>query len=408
MMAESKIALLELLRNAGIDQPEFMRVGLQAFLQDLIEAEVAAQIGAGRHERTDERTTYRNGRRPRDWNTRLGTVRLQIPKLRKGVYFPRFLEPRRRSEQALASVIQEAYVLGVSTRKVDELVQTMGMTGISKSEVSRIAKQLDERAEAFRQRQLDGEYPYIWLDAKYLKVREGDRVVSMALVVATGVRSTGEREILGCDIGLSEDAPFWTEFLRSLKRRGLKGVKLAISDAHEGLRQAIETVLVGASWQRCRVHFMRNLLSQVPKQAQAVTAALIRTIFVQPTKQDALRQLAQVAESLRPRFPKVAEMLLTSSEDVLAYMSFPSEHWRQIHSTNPLERLNREIGRRADVVAIFPNRPSVLRLVGAVLMEHNDEWAAATRRYFSQESMAKLYADRASEAANNPALSAVN
>ena len=408
MMAESKIALLEILRNAGVDQPEFMRMSLQEFLQELIEAEVAAQIGASRHERTDERTTYRNGRRPRDWNTRLGTLRLQIPKLRKGTYFPGFLEPRRRSEQALASVIQEAYVLGVSTRKVDELVQSMGMTGISKSEVSRIAQKLDERAQAFRERQLDGEYPYVWLDAKYLKVREGDRVVSMALVVAIGVRSTGEREILGCDIGLSEDAPFWTEFLRSLKRRGLKGVKLAISDAHEGLRQAIEAVLVGASWQRCRVHFMRNLLSQVPKQAQAVTAAVIRTIFVQPTKQEALRQLAQVAESLRPRFPKVAEMLLTSSEDVLAYMSFPHEHWAQIHSTNPLERLNREIGRRADVVGIFPNRLAVLRLIAAVLIEQNDEWAAATRRYFSQQSMAKLYANPASDAAMTPSLSAIN
>ena len=407
-MADSKIALLEMLRNAGIDQPEFMRMSLQEFLQDLIEAEVAAQIGAARHERTDERTTYRNGSRPKGWNTRLGSLHLQIPKLRKGTYFPGFLEPRRRSEQALASVIQEAYVLGVSTRKVDELVQSMGMTGISKSEVSRIAQKLDERAQAFRERQLDGEYPYVWLDAKYLKVREGDRVVSMALVVAIGVRSTGEREILGCDIGLSEDAPFWTEFLRGLKRRGLKGVKLAISDAHEGLRQAIEAVLVGASWQRCRVHFMRNLLSQVPKQAQAVTAAVIRTIFVQPTKQDALRQLAQVAESLRPRFPKVAEMLLTSSEDVLAYMSFPHEHWAQIHSTNPLERLNREIGRRADVVGIFPNRPAVLRLIAAVLIEQNDEWAAATRRYFSQQSMANLYANPASDATMTPSLSAIN
>ena len=408
MMAESKIALLELLRNAGVDQPEFLREGLEQFLQAVIEAEVAAQVGADRYERSDERTGYRNGSRPRDWETRMGTVHLQIPKLRKGSFFPAFLEPRKRSEQALASVIQEAYVLGVSTRKVDELVQAMGMTGISKSEVSRIAKELDARAEAFRQRLLDGDYPYLWLDAKYLKVREGDRVVSMALVVAIGVRSTGEREVLGCDIGLSEDAPFWTEFLRGLKRRGLKGVKLAISDAHEGLRQAIETVLVGASWQRCRVHFMRNLLSQVPKQAQAVTAAVIRTIFVQPTKQDALRQLAQVAEQLRPRFPKVAEMLLTSSEDVLAYMSFPHEHWAQIHSTNPLERLNREIGRRADVVAIFPNRRAVLRLIGAVLMEQNDEWAAATRRYFSQESMAKIYAVSLSKDEATPSLSPAN
>ena len=408
MMAEPKIALLELLRNAGVQQPEFLREGLEEFLQAVIEAEVAARIGADRHERSEERTGYRNGNRLREFETRLGTVDLQIPKLRKGTYFPAFLEPRRRSEQALASVIQEAYVLGVSTRKVDELVRAMGMTGISKSEVSRICKDLDERARAFRERELDGEYPYVWLDAKYLKVREGDRVVSMALVVATGVRRSGEREVLGCDIGLSEDAPFWTEFLRSLKTRGLKGVRLVISDAHEGLRQAIAAVLVGASWQRCRVHFMRNILSQVPNKFQAMAAAMIRTIFAQPTKKDALLQLTQVAESLQAQFPKAAEMLHAAAEDILAYMSFPTEHWRQIHSTNPLERLNREIGRRADVVSIFPNRGSVLRLVGAVLSEQNDEWIAAPRRYFSQESMAKIYAGGVTQNDAPPALSPSN
>ena len=281
-------------------------------------------------------------------------------------------------------------MLEVSTRKLDELVQALGMSGVSKSEISRLAAELDERVTAFRERPLEGTYPYVWLDAKYLKIREGDRVVSMAFGVATGVRETGEREVLGFAVGLSEHEAFWKAFLRSLVARGLKGVKLAISDAHEGLKAAISAVLQGASWQRCRVHFLRALLSHVPRDAQAMVAALVRTIFVQPTPGDARLQLAKVAEFLQTKYPKAAQILTEAQEDILAYMTFPSEHWRQIHSTNPLERLMREIGRRADVVAIFPNRASALRLVGAVLIEQHDEWLAAPRRYFSLESMQRV------------------
>jgi putative transposase len=389
-VADSSITLVDLLDTAGIDQAQCLRDSLEWLLQQLMEAEVTGQIGAGPQERAPGRTAQRNGRRDRAWQTRLGTVQLAIPKLRQGTYYPSFLEPRRRSEQALSAVIQEAYVLGVSTRKVDALVQTLGMTGVSKSEVSRICAGLDERVEAFRPRRLEARSPYVWLDAKYVKVREGDRVVSMAVVVATGVRADGDREVLGCDVGLSEDAAFWTAFLRSLVARGLHGVQLVISDAHEGLRQAIQTVMQGASWQRCRVHFLKNVLSQVPKAAQAMVSALVRTIFVQPDKATALRQLTRVAEMLRDRYPKAAELLETATEDILAFMPCPSEHWRPIYSTHPLERLNKEIGRRTDVVGIFPNRTAVVRLVGAVLMEQNDEWIAAPRRYFSLESMAKL------------------
>lgn len=390
LVAETSITLQDLLHKAGIDQTQFLQDSLAWLLQQLMEAEVSTQIGADRHERTADRTTRRNGYRERAWDTRLGTVQLAIPKLRQGTYYPPFLEPRRRSEQALSAVIQEAYVLGVSTRKVDDLVRALGMTGVSKSEVSRICEALDTRVEAFRQRRLETTYPYVWLDAKYVKVREGDRVVSMAVVVATGVRADGDREVLGLDVGLSEDAAFWTTFLRSLVARGLQGVRLVISDAHEGLRQAIQTVMQGASWQRCRVHFLRNVLGQVPKASQAMVAALVRTVFVQPDRRAADAQLTQVAAMLRDRYPKAAELLETAAEDILAFMQAPPEHWRQIYSTNPLERLNKEIGRRTDVVGIFPNRAAVLRLVGAVLLEQNDEWIAAPRRYFSLESMAKL------------------
>lgn len=289
------------------------------------------------------------------------------------------------------AVVQEAYVHGVSTRKVDELVQALGLGGISKSEVSRLCAELDEHIEAFRNRPLEGRYPYVWLDAKYVKVREGGRVMSMALVLATAVNDKGEREVLGFDVGLSEDGAFWTAFLRQLIARGLRDVLLVTSDAHEGLKEAIRTVLVGATWQRCRVHFMRNLLAQVPKSAQPMVAALVRTIFAQPDKASAHAQLAAVAANLAGRFPKAAQLLLEAEEDILAYLAFPAEHRRQLHSTNPLERLNREIGRRTDVVGIFPNRAAVIRLAGAVLQEQHDEWTAASRRYFSQESMSKLY-----------------
>ena len=394
MVAKDRMALLELLRKAGVEgDVDFLKEGLELLVQGLMELEVAQQIGAVKHERTPDRATHRNGYRPRTWETRVGTLELRIPKLRQGSYFPSFLEPRRRSEKALLAVVQEAYVLGVSTRKVDDLVQALGLNGISKSEVSRICKELDEAVERFRNRPLSGTYPYLWLDATYLKVREDGRVVSMALVVAVGVRATGEREVLGLDLGPSEDGAFWLGFLRHLTARGLRGTQLVISDAHVGLREAIGAALIGATWQRCRVHFMRNVLSQVHKSAQPMVAATVRTIFAQPNQEEARRQLARVAEGLQGRFPRVSEMLLETEEEILAYMAFPTEHWRQIHSTNPLERLNKEIKRRADVVGIFPNHESVIRLVGAVLAEQHDEWAVG-RRYFSQESMKKL-GDRA-------------
>jgi putative transposase len=320
----------------------------------------------------------------------MGTVHLQIPKLRQGSYFPDFLDPRRRSEQALTAVIQEAYVQGVSTRKVDALIQALGMTGLKKSAVSAVCAGLDARVTRFRQQAVTGAYPYVWLDAKYVKVREGDRVVSMAYVIATGVTAAAERAVLGCDVGPSESEAFWTGFLRDLVARGLTGVQLVISDAHSGLVAARRTVLQGAQWQRCRVHALRNLLRHVPKHQPAMVAALLRTIFVQPNHATALTELAKVAEALHPRFPQVAGKLRDMAHDVLAFMHFPAAHWRQIYSTNPLERLNREVGRRADVVGIFPNRVASLRLVGAVLMEQHDEWAAAARRSFSQESMAAL------------------
>jgi putative transposase len=283
---------------------------------------------------------------------------------------------------------------GVSTRKVDELVESLGIGGISKSEVSRICKELDEVVQAFKNRPLEGEFPYVWLDATFPKVREGGRVQSMAFVIAIGVKATGEREVLGFDIGTSEDGSFWLTFLRSLVARGLKGVKLAISDAHEGLRAAIETTLVGATWQRCRVHAMRNVLSQVPKSSQAMVSSIVRTIFAQPTQEAAKEQLALVVKQLKSRFPKAMDVLQQAEEDVLAYMTFPREHWRQICSTNPLERLNREIRRRMDVVGIFPNRDSVIRLVGTILQEQDEEWSIG-RRYFSLESMAKVTGNQA-------------
>jgi len=390
-VTDLSIAFEELLRKSGVRDADFLREAVQVLCQALMELEVSRKVGAERYERSDQRTTYRNGYRTRQWETRVGPVSLRIPKLREGTYFPSLLEPRRRAERALVAVVQEAYVHGVSTRKVDELVQALGLGGISKSEVSRLCAELDEQVEAFRNRPLEGRYPYVWLDAKYVKVRENGRVVSMALVLATAVNGQGDREVLGFDIGHSEDGAFWTAFLRRLVARGLKGVLLVTSDAHEGLKEAIRTVLAGATWQRCRVHFMRSLLAYVPRTAQQMVAALVRTIFAQPDKASARAQLATVAANLAARFPKAAELLVEAEEDVLAYLDFPVEHRRQLHSTNPLERLNREIGRRTDVVGIFPNAAALMRLAGAVLQEQHDEWTAATRRYFSQESMSKLY-----------------
>lgn len=391
-VADNSMDLLARLRNMGLDgEIDFLKEALQTLVQEVIEAEVTERVGAGRYKRSEGRLTQRNGYRdkPRPWDTRVGTLELRIPKLRQGSYFPSLLEPRRRSERALLAVVQEAYVHGVSTRKVEELMQALGLTGISKSEVSRICTELDEAVERFRNRPLEGRCPYLWLDATYVKVREDGRVISMALVIAVGVRESGEREVLGLDLGPAEDGAFWLGFLRSLVARGLSGVQLVISDAHEGLRQAIAAVLGGASWQRCRVHFMRNALSYVPKGAQPAVAAAIRSIFAQPDRASACAQLAEVAKRLAPRFPRVADLLHDAKDDILAYMAFPSEHWRQLHSTNPLERLNCEIKRRANVVGIFPNRAAVIRLIGSVLAEQNDEWATG-RRYFSQASMAKL------------------
>ncbi|RMD60771.1 MAG: IS256 family transposase [Planctomycetota bacterium] len=311
----------------------------------------------------------------------MGKLELKIPKLRQGSYLPSFLEPRRGSERALLAVVQEAYVKGVSTRKVDDLVQALGMSGISKSEVSRLCAELDERVEAFLNRELSGAWPYVWLDATYLKCRDGGRVVSKAVVVAVGVNESGVREVLGLAVGPAETEAFWTEFLRSLTRRGLNAVKLVVSDCHEGLRRAAAKVL-GASWQRCRVHFMRNVLAYVPKGQHEMVAAAIRTVFAQENQDEGRRQWREVAEKLRGRFPKVSELMDNAEADVLAFMGFPKEHWPQLGSTNPLERLNKEIKRRAHVVGIFPNEAAIVRLVGALLQEQTDEWQV-TRRYMS-------------------------
>jgi putative transposase len=369
---------------------DVLREGIRVLSQALMETEVAGLIGADRHERTAERAAYRNGYRTRTWDTRVGTIELAIPKVRPGTYFPSLLQPRRRAEHALLAVVQEAYVHGVSTRKVDELVRVLGVDGISKSEVSRICAELDTAVEAFRARSLTGEYPYVWVDATYHKVRVDGRVTSQATVVAIGISSDGERHVLGVDVGPSEDRAFWTAFLRSLVKRGLRGVRLIVSDAHEGLKQSIATVLSGATWQRCRVHFMRNLLATVPQSAREAIAAIVRTIFAQPDHASALAQLRKVADGFRSRFSKAAALLEEAAEDILAYRHLPMEHQRQLHSTNPLERLNQEIKRRSNVVGIFPTPQSVLRLVGAILMEQDDEWRVAERRYFSAESMKQL------------------
>jgi transposase-like protein len=402
MADELRMALSELLRKAQMEEDaDFLREGVRVLGQALMELEVSQQIGAERYERTPERTNQRNGYRDRPWDTRVGTIQLKVPKVREGSFYPSLLDPRKRAERALVAVVQEAYLQGVSTRRVDDLVQALGMNGISKSQVSRLCQELDAEVERFRSRRLEGAYPYVWLDATFLKVRENSRVVSMAVVIAIGVKATGEREVLGLDVGHSEDGAFWTQFLRGLVARGLSGVKLVISDAHEGLKGAIAAVLQGAAWQRCRVHFVRNALALVPKTAAQMVAATIRTVFVQPDPASAREQWRRVAESFRPRFPRLAQLMDEAEADVLAYLAFPPEHWRQLWSTNPLERLNREVKRRTDVVGIFPNQASVIRLVGLVLAEQHDEWQVS-RRYFSAESLAKLYEEARLEQA--PAL----
>jgi putative transposase len=393
-MALDQSALTELLDalRAGGDI-DFMRDAMQLVLQELIELEASQVIGAGRYERTEGRTTHRNGSRARLLSTKAGDVELQIPKLREGSFYPSLLEPRRRIDRALWAVIMEAFVHGVSTRKVDDLVNALGIdAGVSKSQVSRICAELDVAVNEFRERRLDHiEFPYVFLDATYVKAHEGARVVSKAIVVATGVAADGNREVLGLAVGDSEDKSFWTAFLRSLRARGLGGVRLVISDAHEGLRASIDKVMLGAAWQRCRVHFLRNVLAKVPKGSQEMVAAAIRTIFAQPDAAAVADQLDSIADKLGRQFPAVEQMLRDAETDICAFANFPLAHWRKIWSTNPLERVNKEIKRRTNVVGIFPNEASVLRLAGSVLLEVHDEWQVTERRYLSEGSMAKIY-----------------
>ena len=389
-MTELSMTVGEYLRKAGIDlDGDFLAQAASIVAQATMELEVTQQIGAARHERTSARQTQRNGYRERSWATRAGDIPLRIPKLRQGSYFPSLLEPRRQAEQALLAVVQQAYIEGVSTRKVDDLLQALGLTGMDKSQVSRICKELTEVVEGFRNRQLEGSYPYVWLDALYVKVRVNHRIVNQAVVMAIGVRETGERALLGFAVGASEEAAFWLSFLRSLVQRGLQGVQLVISDSHEGLKAALSQVLAGATWQRCRVHFMRNVLAHVPHGDKSMIAAALRTFFAQPNRQAAGQQLQEVVRSMLPRWPKAAQLVAEAEEDILAYMAFPLEHWTRIYSTNPLERLNKEVKRRTNVVGVFPDEAAVVRLIGAVLLEQADEWEV-DRRYFSHESMRRL------------------
>ena len=385
-MTEDRLPLAELLAKAG--DGDFLRNVAEAVVQLLMEADVEGVIGAGRHERTLERATYRNGYRDRSLDTRLGSLQLRIPKLRQGSYFPPFLEPRKLTEKALVAVIQEAWISGVSTRRVDDLVQAMGLSGIGKSTVSKLCRDIDERVNAFLDRPLTGDWPYLWLDATYLKQREGGRIVSVAAIIAVAVNTDGKREVVGLHIGPSEAETFWSTFLKGLLRRGLHGVKLVISDAHEGLKSAIRRTF-SASWQRCRVHWMRNALSYVPKAQQSMAAAALRQAFMQPDRASASQTLRHVADQLRDKWPKLGTFIDDSETDVLAHMDFPAQHRTRIHSTNSLERLNKEVKRRADVVGIFPNEASIIRLIGAVLLEANDEWQTQ-HRYMQTEPMAEL------------------
>jgi putative transposase len=385
-MTNVSMALADLAeKGADVD---VLREMVQFLAQRLMEADVEGRCGAGYGERDVDRENSRNGYRDRRWDTRAGTIDLKIPKLRQGSYFPGFLEPRRTAEKALAAVIQEAYVQGVSTRSVDELVKAMGMPGISKSQVSRLCAEIDERVHAFLDRPIEGDWPYLWIDATYVKVRSSGRIVSVAVIIAVAVNTEGGREVLGMAVGPSEAEPFWTDFLRSLSRRGLRGVKLVISDAHVGLKAAIAKVF-NATWQRCRVHFMRNALAHASKGQRQMVLALINTVFAQETAEAASAQWRIVADQLREKFPKLAAMLDEAEADVLAFMQFPKAHRKQIASTNPLERLNAEIKRRTDVVGIFPNDPAIVRLVGALLLEQNDEWQLQ-RRYMQLEGLKTL------------------
>jgi len=385
-MTKATMALTELAEK-GPDV-DVLRQMIQFVAQRLMDLDVETLCGAGYDVKSGERANSRNGYRDRLWDTRAGGIDLKIPRLRSGSYFPPFLEPRRTAEKALAAVIQEAYVQGISTRSVDELVKALGMSGISKSQVSRLCGEIDERVGAFLSRPIEGDWPYLWIDATYVKVREAGRIVSVAVIIAVGVNTDGVREVLGMAVGPSEAEPFWTSFLRSLTRRGLRGVRLVISDAHEGLKAATAKVLK-ATWQRCRVHFMRNALAHAPKGQRQTVAALIRTTFAQETEADARRQWRVVADQLRERLPKLAKLMDEAEADVLAFVTFPKAHRLQIHSTNPLERLNAEIKRRTDVVGIFPNEAAITRLIGALLLEQNDEWQLQ-RRYLQLEGLQQL------------------
>jgi transposase-like protein len=397
-MTEERMALIELVEKQG--DGDLVREMLAFAAERIMEAEVEARTGAAKGARTPMREVQRNGYRDRDWDTRAGRIALEIPKLRKGSYFPSFLEPRRTAEKALVAVIQEAYVHGVSTRSVDDLVKAMGAGGMSKSQVSRLRAEIDERVNAFLTRPLEGAWPYLWLDATHVKVREGGRIVSRAVIIAvavngeacsaTGSRNmpNGKREVLGVATGPSEAETFWTEFLRSLADRGLRGVKLVIADDHKGLRGAARRVF-NATHQRCRIHWMRNALAHAPAKQRTAVAAMLKTIFARETKAEAEAQWEIVADALREKQPKLGALMDSSRDDVLAYMTFPREHWTQIASTNPLERVNREVKRRADVIGIFPNDEAIIRLVGALMLETNDEWAAA-RRYMSLETLARV------------------
>src|SRR5215470_2874473 len=343
MADELRMALAEVLRKAGVDQADFLREGVRVLAEELMEMELAEHVGAERHERTADRTGYRNGYRERPWDTRVGPIELKVPRVRDGSFFPSLLEPRRRAERTLVAVVQEAYLQGVSTRRVDDLVQALGMQGISKSQVSRLCGELDKEVERFRTRNLEGPYPYIWLDGTFVKVRENGRVVSQAIVIAIGVTASGEREVLGLDVGPSESGAFWLAFLRSLVARGLSGVHLVVSDAHSGLKMAIASILQRAVWQRCRVHFVRDALALVPKHAQQMVAATIRTVFVQPDAASARTTWRMVGDSFRARFPRLTAMLAEAEDDVLAYANFPDAHWHQVWSNNPLEMASSQL-----------------------------------------------------------------
>ena len=368
---------------------DFVREAVALVARELMEAEISVEVGAERGEVSRERTTHRNGYRPRPWETRVGEIELLIPRKRQGpAYFPSFLEPRRRSEQAIVAVVLEAYVNGVSTRKVDRLVEQLGIAGMTKDRVSALCRALDEQVEIFRERPLEGSYPYLWLDAKHLKVRSGAHVRSKALVIAYAVHDSGVREVIGLDLGEVESEAFWVEFLRSLRARGLKGVRLCVSDQHEGLKHAIERVLA-CPWQRCTVHFVRNMHQHCRPSQRGLVSAALRELFQAEDGEQASERVGQVIERLEPTVPKVCRLLEDAEADLLAFYAFPAEHWPKLRSTNPLERVNREIGRRSDVVGIFPNDASAIRLAGALLIEQNDEWLVC-RRYLSAESMALL------------------